>query len=149
MEQRPQKPKTLPKPPGHIGRIVKLRRSCTRIFYTWWAWEVGAAIVSVAASIALIVLLKEADQQQQHSWEIGSTELTLNTVVAVLSTVIRAALLVMVEGCLSQGSWNWFARKREDHEQRAGRPLKDLDLFAEAGGNSWASLKLLYRTKFR
>lgn len=141
--------KLLPTLPWHVGPLSRLKRGCNSVIYTWWAWEYAGAIVSIAATIALVVVLREADQQQQRPWMIGSTQLTLNTVVAIISTVIRASLLVMTAGALNQGLWNWFARKSSDREQRPGQPLKDLELFGEAASSSWASLKLLYRTKFR
>lgn len=146
---QPRYRKSLPTLPRHVGPISRLERTCKNVLYTWWAWEYAAAVVSIGATITLVVVLREADQQQQQPWIIGSTELTLNTVVAIISTTIRASLLVMTAGALNQGPWNWFARKAHDLDQRPGRPLKDLELFGEAASSSWASLKLLYRTKFR
>lgn len=141
--------KLLPTLPRHVGPISRLKRTCKNIIYTWWAWEYAGALVSIGATIFLVVVLREADQQQQRPWMIGRTQLTLNTVVAIISTVIRASLLVMTAGALNQASWNWFAREPQNREQRPGRPLKDLELFGEAASSSWASLKLLYQTKFR
>jgi hypothetical protein len=58
-----------------------------------WAWEPNAATVSVAAMGALIVVLAEADPQQQQTWAVGNTQLTLNTIVVAIGTVMRSSLL--------------------------------------------------------
>jgi Protein of unknown function (DUF3176) len=115
----------------------------------WWAWELISAIVCVVATVALIVPLARTDGSQQQSWEIGRTQLSLNALVAVISTVIRASLLLIVAGALNQSVWNWFATplRRRHHEE--GRQLKDLETFGEAAANSWNSVKLLYRTRGR
>ena len=162
--------KSLPKLPRHVGPLSKIKRIFADfISNQWWTWEIAAACVSIGATIALIVILKNADQQQQRPWNIGNTQLTLNTVIAIISIIIRASLLVMVAGALNQSPWNWFARKQNGYKQQPsrsllkpwtwfksnfeqeepGRPLKDLDTFGEAANSSWASLKLLYRTRFR
>lgn len=135
--------------PRLVGLISKIKKRWSKLTHNWWAWEISAAVVSVGASAALITVLAKANGRQQQFWNIGSTQLTLNTVVAILSTVIRAALLVTVAGALNQSPWNWFANGQHGHQQRLRRPLKDLDIFGEAAMSSWASLKLLYRTKFR
>ena len=124
-----------------------LRNICNQFLTTWWAWEIVAAVLSMSAVVALVVVLGDADQQQQRPWLIDDTQLTLNTIIAIISTVLRATLLVMVSGALNQGSWNWFARTQ--HEVELGRPLEDLNIFGEAANSTWASLKLLYRTRIR
>ena len=163
--------RSLPKLPRHIGILSQINGGCTKIFNQWWAWEIATACVSIAATIILCVILKNADQQQQRPWAIGNTQLTLNTVIAIDSVIIRASLLTMVAGALNQSPWNWFSKhqtgdqqyyerllnswtwfqvNQDNREQKqAGRPLKDLDIFGEAANSSWASLKLLYRTRFR
>ena len=141
--------KVLPILPQDAGRSSKLKRTCIGLLYEWWMWEFLAMVVSIGAIIALIVVLKDADQQQQQPWMIGNTQLTLNTVISIISTIIRASLLVMVSGALNQSPWNWFAQREHGHNNWSGQPLKDLDTFGGAANSSLASLKLLYRTKFR
>ena len=123
------------------------RNSCAHALVVWWVWEIVAAIISMSAAIALIVILRDADQQQQRPWFIGNTQLTLNTTIAIISTILRTTLLVMVSGALNQGTWNWFAR--EQNKVHPGRPLKDLNIFGGAANSTLASLKLLYRTRLR
>ena len=105
------KRKDLSRSPPLLGFFAKLERKWRNVFLRWWACEIVAALVSFSATIALIVVLKGADQQQQKPWQIGSTQITLNTVIVIPSTVLRTSLLVMVSGALDQSSWNWFAEK--------------------------------------
>lgn len=150
--------------------LIHSVQSWAGLIFKWWVCEIGASIISIGGSITLLVVLKNADQGPQRPWIIGNTQLTLNTVVAIVSTVIRASLIVMISGALNQSSWNWFAKKqRTDHQQlderpkrenwytrneknremEFGRPLDDLDTFGEAASSSLACLKLLCRTKFK
>lgn len=129
--------------------LSPIRAHWERLWSFWWAWEVWSAFFALAATVALIIVLQQADGRQQQSLAIGVTQLTLNTTVAIISTMIRAALLVMVTGALHQSPWNWFARNKNGKGADDGRPLKDMDLLAEAAVSSWGSLKVLWRTKFR
>jgi len=90
----------------------------------------------------------QADGRQQQTWTIGNAQLTLNTIVVAISTVMRSSLLLVVGGALNQSAWNWFAARTSGAEPE-GRPLEDLETFSEAAANSWNSVKLLYRTKGR
>lgn len=58
----------------------------------WWGFEIVAAILSVACFVALVVVLKKSDGREQTRWLSGW--LTLNTLVALLSTFSRAAMLI-------------------------------------------------------
>ena len=98
--------------------------------------------------IALIGVLAGADQHKQKNWAVGGTELTLNTIVAAIGTIIRSSLLLAVAGALNQSAWNWFAARNRDIEAE-GKPLEDLETFSEAAASSWNSLKLLWRTRCR
>ena len=137
--------KELPPVPWHAHLFSKLGRLCKRLVRWWWTWELLASALSIAATIALIVVLWQADGNAQQSWMIGSTQLTLNTIVAAISTVIRAALLVAVAGALNQSLWNMFSSKKGT--SGPARPLEDLDIFGGAASDSWGSLRLLWRTK--
>jgi Protein of unknown function (DUF3176) len=119
-----------------------------RLVHGWWTWELIAAAVTVAAMLGLIDLLAQADRHPRQSWVIGGSQLTLNTLVAAISTVIRSSLLLLVAGALNQCAWNWFAT-RDAGEQPEGPPLKDLETFSEAAANPWNCIKLLYQTKGR
>ena len=140
--------KKLPIIPRYIRVWTWVCRRCRKLVYRWWAWELIAATVSVAAMVALIVVLANADHREQQLWSVGNTQLTLNTIVVAIGTVIRSSLLLTVAGALNQSAWNWFASKT-NRTDTDGQPLKDLETFSEAAANSWNCVKLLWRTKGR
>lgn len=140
--------KPLPTTSSQPHQRTWISRHGRSLVHGWWAWELIAASVSVAAMIALIGVLAGADKHKQKNWAVGGTELTLNTVVAAIGTIIRSSLLLAVAGALNQCAWNWFAARNGDVEAE-GMPLEDLETFSEAAANSWNSLKLLWRTKCR
>ncbi|MCJ1405627.1 hypothetical protein MMC11_008855 [Xylographa trunciseda] len=140
--------KKLPTLPRHISLWARLRRSARRWFRGWWIWELAAAGVSLAATVALVVLLAQADRRQPQAWAVGGMELTLNTLVAAIATVMRTSLLLVVASALNQSAWNWFAAKKSGGDA-SGQPLEDLEIFSEAAANSWNSVRLLIRTRGR
>ena len=143
-----QRKEQLPSLPRHIHLSAFVNRLARRLFPRWWVWELAGALVSLLATICLLGLLIQADQRPLQTWVVGNTHLTLNTVVAVLSTAMRSGLMLIVAGALNQSMWNWFATNNYATE-RIGRPLRDLEIFGEAAANVWNSLRLLYRTKCR
>lgn len=70
---------------------------------TWWGVEIAALVLAFASSIALILVLQRWDKRPQQQW--SYSHLTLNGLVAILSTVTRASLLVPVAGAISQAKW--------------------------------------------
>lgn len=146
--QRSLSRKELPAVPQRARLKAWTAQRGRRLVHGWWAWELIAASISILAMVTLIVVLVEADQHQQQSWAVGNTQLTLNTIVAAIGTVIRSSLLLAVAGALNQSAWNWFS-SRTGAVENEGRPLEDLETFSEAAANSLNCLKLLWRTKGR
>ena len=135
--------KELPALPCHARLLSSFKCGSQRLVKHWWAWEILAAALSIAATIGLVVILAKSDGVSLESLSFGAAHLSLNTIVAAVSTVIRAALAVTVAGALNQSPWNWFA------QPQSGKPLQDLDIFGDAASDSWSSLRLLARTKGR
>ncbi|KAK1515631.1 uncharacterized protein CCOS01_12829 [Colletotrichum costaricense] len=115
------------------------RRSPRRrwqILKGWWP-EIIWCLISVVCIIVLISVLRSYDNQPLPNWPLG---LTLNTVVAFISTFCRTSFVLPVVESLSQYKWNWY---------KSPRPLGDFAVFDEASRGPWGSLKLLLRTKGR
>lgn len=128
----------------------EFKRRWHSLVHYWWAWEWLASLVSVAATVALVVVLAITDGHKQPDWGVrGGAKITLNAVVAAISTVIRTALMIAVGGALSQNAWNWYSSRRANEKLNAGKPLRDLDTFADAGSDPFASLRLIWLTKGR
>ncbi|KAK1513611.1 hypothetical protein CABS01_07017 [Colletotrichum abscissum] len=115
------------------------RRSPRRrwqILKGWWP-EIIWCLISVVCIIVLVSVLRSYDNQPLPNWPLG---LTLNTVVAFISTFCRTSFVLPVVESLSQYKWNWY---------KSPRPLGDFAVFDEASRGPWGSLKLLLRTKGR
>lgn len=106
-----------------------------RIFRGWWL-ELLCCWLSIASLAALILFLLGINHKPSPNWPSG---ITVNTVVASLSTVARTAFTVPVAEGLSQCKWNWFKKRP--------RPIEDFSLFDEASRGPWGSVCLLFRTK--
>ncbi|KAF4824770.1 hypothetical protein CGCSCA5_v000691 [Colletotrichum siamense] len=119
------------------GPRARPRRSkkSLRILKDWWQ-EVLWCVISLATFVALVLVLKEFNQKPLPRWPSG---ITLNTIIAALSTVARTAFLIPVSEGLSQSKWAWFKKKP--------RPLADFDMFDQASRGPWGSVGLLVRTK--
>lgn len=141
------KSKPLPEVPWHRKLFSTIVLSSRRLVRYWWAWEILSAAFSLAATVALVTVLAEQDGHIQEPFKLGATQVTLNTIIAAISTAIRTSLALAVAGPLNQSAWNWFSQSRHPGRPLYGRPLKDLDTFGDAAADSWSSLKLLWRTK--
>ncbi|OHE99659.1 hypothetical protein CORC01_05017 [Colletotrichum orchidophilum] len=102
----------------------------------WWQ-EIIWCMISIVCVIVLVTVLRSYDNQPLPNWPLG---LTLNTVVAFISTFCRTSYVLPVVESLSQYKWNWY---------KSPRPLGDFAVFDEASRGPWGSLKLLLRTKGR
>ncbi|KIL89207.1 hypothetical protein FAVG1_07601 [Fusarium avenaceum] len=88
------------------------------ILLSWWP-EITWCVFAIGLLAALIGLLKAFDGQPAPGWFVS-----LNTVVAAISTICRAAMVLPVSEGLSQLKWNAFVRSQ--------RPLNDLKTFDQA-----------------
>lgn len=109
--------------------------------HNWWLFEILAALISIAAMLSLLAVLYSYNNTVVETLSPG---ITLNGVVAILSTICRTALMIPVASCLSQGKWLWFSPSRATSH---GKRLQDLETFDSASRGSWGSLKLLWTLK--
>lgn len=101
----------------------------------WWLYELLGASFSVAFLVALIVVLHRSQGKEQKRWLFGT--FTLNGLVALLSTFIRATMMFCVGAGISQMKWNQF------FSRDGGRRLKDLDILEQASRGPLGSFNLL------
>lgn len=102
-----------------------------------WLYEMGAIVLSLFFMLAIIVVLKKIDGKPMSSWHMP---LSPNTLIAVLSTLSKSAILFVISGCLGQLKWVYF-------EQR-GQRLMDLQVFDDASRGPLRSLWLLMRIRW-
>ena len=58
-------------------------------YHDWWFWEVAGALVSLASTVAIVLMLAVRNNKPLHLVEDG---ITLNAVLSVLSTVAKVSL---------------------------------------------------------
>ncbi|KAH9204479.1 hypothetical protein DL95DRAFT_116049, partial [Leptodontidium sp. 2 PMI_412] len=88
------------------------------------------------ALIAIVIVLNHYNGKPSPSWPY---EITLNTLVSVFSTLLKALMMMAVAECISQLKWIWF---------KDPRSLTDLTTFENASRGPWGSVQLLFTLKF-
>ena len=110
----------------------------------WWLVEILASIVSVAALITIIIIVIYYRGRGLEDIRLPS-QLNLNSLVALLSTICRVALMIPVASVISQEVWTWLYESHEDSINH--RQLQDLELSDEASRSAWGSFKFLLQTR--
>jgi len=88
-------------------------------------------------NIAIVIVLAKFDQQGLPDWP---QSITLNTFLALSTTLSKAAFMVPVSIAISQAKWTWFLEER---------PLHDFSILDQSSRGVWGSLILLWRVRFR
>lgn len=96
-----------------------------------WKLEAIAVVLAVGVLAAIFITLHHFDGRNVPTWPVS---LTLNSLVAIYATILRALLLFAMAEVLSQEKWYWFRRPR---------PLRHLDDFDLASRGVLGSIKLL------
>jgi len=108
----------------------------------WWLVELLSILLGIAAIVALCLVLRKYDGKPvPRTNTVFGVNITLNTLVSILSTISRAALLLSVSECISQLKWSWYLHRQ--------RPLGDLDIFDGASRGAWGGLQLLWKVNIR
>lgn len=106
----------------------------------WWIWEIVALLVSILAltMIVLILYLLQGRSLLDWPWPI-----TINSLIAIFSTVMKAALFVPVAASVSQAKWDWF------HQE--GQTLADMEIYDQAsrGFGLWGAMRMLTEIRWR
>ncbi|KAJ5925190.1 hypothetical protein N7454_007829 [Penicillium verhagenii] len=99
-----------------------------------WTLEILGCFTSIVFFIAIIVVLWYFDGKPMPEWPYG---ITLNALVSVLSTVMKASMAFVVAEGLAQLKWSWF---------RGGNKLSDLALLDAGSRGAMGSLLVLLKT---
>lgn len=100
----------------------------------WWWWEIAAVVFSIACMAAAVVLLANINDTRLSTW---SFYFQPNTVISILTTLAKSAMLFSVSPCLSQLKWRHFQTRP------AGTPLNHLEDFEDASRGPLGSLLML------
>jgi hypothetical protein len=102
--------------------------------FGWW-WEIGAVIVAIISTSAIVAVLVRIDGKSIASWPYSIQPASL---VAVFSSIAKSTLLVPVAVCLSQLKWSYFEKPRQ---------LAHAQVFDDASRGPWGALVLLWKTR--
>jgi hypothetical protein len=103
-----------------------------------WLLEIISWWISALCMGAIIGLSVHYRDGRIPNWP---GNLTLNALIAILSKVSGAALLLPVSEALGQLKWSWF--------QDDSKKMWDFEIFDNASRGPWGSILLLIRTKGR
>ncbi|KAL5318279.1 hypothetical protein ACEPPN_013338 [Leptodophora sp. 'Broadleaf-Isolate-01'] len=101
-----------------------------------WKWELLSLVGTILSLVAIVIVLNHYDGKPSPSWPY---EITLNTLVSVFSTLLKALMMMAVAECISQLKWIWFKNPRS---------LADLTTFENASRGPWGSTQLLITLRF-
>ncbi|KAJ5666329.1 uncharacterized protein N7477_008777 [Penicillium maclennaniae] len=98
-----------------------------------WTLGILACLTSIVFLVAIVAVLFNFDGKPMPDWPHG---ITLNTLVSVLSTVMKATMAFVLTESLAQLKWSWF---------RGGNKLSDLALLDAASRGAMGALIVLTR----
>ncbi|KAJ5087648.1 hypothetical protein N7456_011264 [Penicillium angulare] len=113
---------------------VFLQSQVNSFWGTSWTWEILSCLSASAFFVAIIVVLWYYDGRSMPDWPYG---ITLNAMVSVFSTIMKASLAFIVAECLAQLKWSWF---------RGGNKLSDLAMLDAGSRGALGSLRVLLKT---
>lgn len=105
---------------------------------SWWWWEILAMILSLVSMSLLAFLLSKINGTPLAAWDLPIVPQSL---IAILTTVGKTALLVPVASCISQLKWRHFSEKP--------RKLIDFQLFDDASRGPWGSTLFVWHLGIR
>jgi hypothetical protein len=97
--------------------------------------DIIALVLSAGILLAIVGLLQRYDGKKQPDWK----HLSLNTVIAWLSTLSKGCIVLLLGRSMGQLKWIWFVGARQ--------PLADLRTFDMASRGFLGSIILLFKQK--
>lgn len=101
-----------------------------------WTFEIISLVIAVGAVASIIAVLAAYDRRPLPSWPY---DITLNALIAVLTTIANAAMAVPLSSGLGQVKWERF--------KTGYAPLTDLEYLDDASRGALGAFNLL--TRFR
>lgn len=99
-------------PPSNQGSrhpSTKWWDAVTTLFNDWWLLELLAILLSFAAMAAIISLLLQYRDRPLREWPY---RITINTMVSILNSLAKGALLLVTAQVVSQCKWVWFHQSK-------------------------------------
>lgn len=129
----------LPTEDGQVGSkytgapYQKPRRGCREAFQDLtWGFELLALLFAIGSTVAVCVILRQADNRLLSDWTLP---IQPNSLISVFSTLAKAALMVPIASVVSQMKWIWFEEPRS---------LANLQSFDKASRGPWGAVNLIW-----
>jgi hypothetical protein len=97
-----------------------------------WSWEIASLIFAIALLVAIIAVPAHYNDKVLKRWPY---DISLNTIIAILSTFMRASMMLVVAELVGQMGW---------HSLRKPRPVSDLHHFDNASRGILGAIKLFW-----
>ncbi|KAK8108665.1 hypothetical protein PG984_014466 [Apiospora sp. TS-2023a] len=98
-----------------------------------WIWEFVLIILAFGLTTSIAILLKRNHGKPVPDW---GDRISFNALLAFLSTILRATLVIIASQIISQRKWEWY-------KQETPRPLSDLQQFDAGSRGTFGALFLL------
>ncbi|RJE18263.1 hypothetical protein PHISCL_09399 [Aspergillus sclerotialis] len=121
--------------PHQCQKNQNLRLQRQKKVFDWagsWIWEIGGAALSIVCIALLIGFLAYVNRKPYPNWQYQASP---NTVVSIIVTVAKAAMLAPVSSCLSQLKWTQY---------QTPTPLYHIHVLDEASRGPWGAFQLLW-----
>ncbi|KAK6823461.1 hypothetical protein PG987_013718 [Apiospora arundinis] len=102
----------------------------------WWYTEFAWLLIGFLGLAGVLAVLGMYDKKPTPRWPLG---ITINSLIALLTSLSRLAFMVPLVQGMSQLKWVWFSSKP--------RSLSDFQLYDEASRGPWGGLKILFKLK--
>ncbi|KAF6831544.1 hypothetical protein CPLU01_06710 [Colletotrichum plurivorum] len=102
---------------------------------SWWWWEISGCLLCILSSLLLVVFLTQINQMARQDW---NYRLQPNTIISLIMTIGKAAMMGPIAACISQLKWTEFRRPAR---------LSLLQSIDDASRGPWGSLVLLTRAR--
>ncbi|KAK3688258.1 hypothetical protein B0T22DRAFT_148882 [Podospora appendiculata] len=106
--------------------------------FSLWLPELCASVLVLAMLSAVVGTVRSNQDKPLPQWPYN---LSINTLISIYFTILKAAMCFVLSGGLGQLKWAWF--------EQAAHPLDDLAKFDNASRGPWGSAVLLCRLRRR
>jgi hypothetical protein len=120
--------------PATHRKLAKGRKNTKgALAVTSWMPEIVSYLISLFALGAIVAVVRARDRKPLPDWP---SPFTINFVVSVFTSILKAAMMMPVSEALSELKWLWFADSRL---------VSDMDDFDLASRGPRGSLQFLFR----
>ncbi|KAL4923316.1 DUF3176 domain-containing protein [Aspergillus undulatus] len=133
LDDTPEASKQARQRPLSSAEQVFLQSQTRKFWGANWTLEILGCLTSIVFLVAIIAVLFYYDGRPMPQWPYG---ITINALVSVLSTVMKATMAFILTESLAQLKWSWF---------RDGNKLSDLALLDAASRGVMGAFVVLFR----